>query len=109
MPRPVFTQVCRGGALNSYPHLSKATRWLTLTVRKGAPEDVSILLGLGHKGTARMEFRRGGIWIHLMKDGSIPQHSSPPDLGPQDHPFLSVPRYVRIVIKNILKETLDIG
>ena len=49
MPRPVFTQVCRRGALGSYLHLSKATLWLTLTVRKGAPEDVSILLGLGHK------------------------------------------------------------
>lgn len=56
-----------------------------------------------------MEFGRGGIWIHLVKDGSIPQHSSPPDLGPQDHPFLSVPRYVRSVTMNILKETLDIG
>ena len=49
MPRPVFTQVCRGGALIHYPHLSKATLWLTLTVMKGAPEDVSILLGMGHK------------------------------------------------------------
>ena len=44
-----------------------------------------------------------------MKDGSAPTHSSPPDLDPQDHPFLSLPRYVRSVIMYILKETLDFG